>query len=189
MIGKTWRHEVSIQKLSCGSLGMGHVVRFSRSKLLKGDQTPPGYRTLLYDDSGSCSISNPSWALPEGNFLLDMVNQKIVDENLIRSGFDEGDIEIKFTGLRPREDVWRVTERRRSKSKQVFSKIQYYNVDTLHPCIISILKTESYTDQELHDELIDIMKQRNRINRPMIWPIFWWYFCFYKKNYFIMNWE
>ena len=100
-------------------------------------------------------------------FVLDMGKPvKIVDlaKNLIRlSGFSEGDIEIKFTGLRPGEKMYEeLLNEGEVNPKQVIPKIHIGIADNsqINRVYNFIENFESYSEQELHDELIDIANKK-----------------------------
>ena len=100
-------------------------------------------------------------------FVLDMGKPvRIVDlaKNLIRlSGYSEDDIEIKFTGLRPGEKMYEeLLNEGEINPKQIFPKIHIgiadnSKIDRLYDFIE---KFEDYSEQELHDELIDIANKK-----------------------------
>ena len=96
-------------------------------------------------------------------FVLDMGKPvRIVDlaKNLIRlSGYSEDDIEIKFTGLRPGEKMYEeLLNEGEINPKQIFPKIHIGIADNskIDRVYDFIEKFEDYSEQELHDELIDI---------------------------------
>ena len=100
-------------------------------------------------------------------FVLDMGKPvRIVDlaKNLIRlSGYSEDDIEIKFTGLRPGEKMYEeLMNEGESNPKQIFPKIHIGIADNskIDRVYDFIEKFENYSEQELHDELIDIANKK-----------------------------
>ena len=100
-------------------------------------------------------------------FVLDMGKPvRIVDlaKNLIRlSGYSEDDIEIKFTGLRPGEKMYEeLLNEGEIKPKQIFPKIHIGIADNskIDRVYDFIEKFENYSEQELHDELIDIANKK-----------------------------
>ena len=100
-------------------------------------------------------------------FVLDMGKPvRIVDlaENLIRlSGYSEDDIEIKFTGLRPGEKMYEeLLNEGEINPKQIFPKIHIGIADNskIDRVYDFIEKFEDYSEQELHDELIDIANKK-----------------------------
>ena len=100
-------------------------------------------------------------------FVLDMGNPvRIVDlaKNLIRlSGYSEDDIEIKFTGLRPGEKMYEeLLNEGEINPKQIFPKIHIGIADNskIDRVYDFIEKFENYSEQELHDELIDIANKK-----------------------------
>ena len=100
-------------------------------------------------------------------FVLDMGKPvRIVDlaKNLIRlSGYSEDDIEIKFTGLRPGEKMYEeLLNEGEINPKQIFPKIHIGIADNskIDRVYDFIEKFESYSEQELHDELIDIANKK-----------------------------
>ena len=100
-------------------------------------------------------------------FVLDMGKPvRIVDlaKNLIRlSGYSEDDIEIKFTGLRPGEKMYEeLLNEGEINPKQIFPKIHIGIADNskIDRGYDFIEKFEDYSEQELHDELIDIANKK-----------------------------
>ena len=100
-------------------------------------------------------------------FVLDMGKPvRIVDlaKNLIRlSGYSEDDIEIKFTGLRPGEKMYEeLLNEGEINPKQIFPKIHIGIADNskIGRVYDFIEKFEDYSEQELHDELIDIANKK-----------------------------
>ena len=100
-------------------------------------------------------------------FVLDMGKPvRIVDlaKNLIRlSGYSEDDIEIKFTGLRPGEKMYEeLLNEGEINPKQIFPKIHIGIADNskIDRVYDFIEKFENYSEQELHDELIDIANKK-----------------------------
>lgn len=100
-------------------------------------------------------------------FVLDMGKPvRIVDlaKNLIRlSGYSEDDIEIKFTGLRPGEKMYEeLLNEGEINPKQIFPKIHIGIADNskIGRVYNFIEKFENYSEQELHDELIDIANKK-----------------------------
>lgn len=100
-------------------------------------------------------------------FVLDMGKPvRIVDlaKNLIRlSGYSEDDIEIKFTGLRPGEKMYEeLLNEGEINPKQIFPKIHIGIADNskIDRVYDFIEKFEDYSEQELHDELIDIANKK-----------------------------
>lgn len=100
-------------------------------------------------------------------FVLDMGKPvRIVDlaKNLIRlSGYSEDDIEIKFTGLRPGEKMYEeLLSEGEINPKQIFPKIHIGIADNskIDRVYDFIEKFEDYSEQELHDELIDIANKK-----------------------------
>ena len=100
-------------------------------------------------------------------FVLDMGRPvRIVDlaKNLIRlSGYSEDDIEIKFTGLRPGEKMYEeLLNEGEINPKQIFPKIHIGIADNskIDRVYDFIEKFEDYSEQELHDELIDIANKK-----------------------------
>ena len=114
-------------------------------------------------------------------FVLDMGKPvRIVDlaKNLIRlSGYSEDDIEIKFTGLRPGEKMYEeLLNEGEINPKQIFPKIHIGIADNskIDRVYDFIEKFEDYSEQELHDELIEIAnkKKENREGWTMLQPSF-----------------
>ena len=100
-------------------------------------------------------------------FVLDMGKPvRIVDlaKNLIRlSGYSEDDIEIKFTGLRPGEKMYEeLLNEGEINPKQIVPKIHIGIADNskIDRVYDFIEKFEDYSEQELHDELIDIANKK-----------------------------
>ena len=100
-------------------------------------------------------------------FVLDMGKPvRIIDlaKNLIRlSGYSEDDIEIKFTGLRPGEKMYEeLLNEGEINPKQIFPKIHIGIADNskIDRVYDFIEKFEDYSEQELHDELIDIANKK-----------------------------
>ena len=100
-------------------------------------------------------------------FVLDMGKPvRIVDlaKNLIRlSGYSEDAIEIKFTGLRPGEKMYEeLLNEGEINPKQIFPKIHIGIADNskIGRVYDFIEKFENYSEQELHDELIDIANKK-----------------------------
>lgn len=100
-------------------------------------------------------------------FVLDMGKPvRIVDlaKNLIRlSGYSEDDIEIKFTGLRPGEKMYEeLLNEGEINPKRIFPKIHIGIADNskIDRVYDFIEKFEDYSEQELHDELIDIANKK-----------------------------
>ncbi|MGY3724070.1 NDP-sugar epimerase, includes UDP-GlcNAc-inverting 4,6-dehydratase FlaA1 and capsular polysaccharide biosynthesis protein EpsC [Granulicatella balaenopterae] len=102
-------------------------------------------------------------------FVLDMGKPvKIVDlaKNLIRlSGYNEDDIEIKYTGLRPGEKMYEeLLNEGEVHPKQIFPKIHIGIADNskIDQVYNFIDHFEEYSDQQLHDELIDIANKKKQ---------------------------